>query len=70
MDHSRTRAAVSEVILASEPRPYTFSDLIPATMYDCSLSARTSVGYGVEAMLEILTSKGLIFNENYVCIHD
>ena len=69
VDRNRTRAAVSETILSSAPRPYTFSDLVPATLYDCSLSARTSVGFGVEATVEVLTSKGLMIMTLLVTQH-
>ena len=57
VDHDRTRDAVTMIYQSSLPRPYTLSNLVPATLYDCSLSARTSPGFGVEATVEVLTSK-------------
>ena len=35
----------------------TVSGFTPATRYNCSLAARTSVGYGVNGTLLVLTSK-------------
>ena len=57
VDRGRTRDAVAMIYLSSLSRPYTLSNLVPATLYDCSLSARTSPGFGVEATVEVLTSE-------------
>ena len=53
----RDGRAISNDFPSSAPRPYTLSGLIPATEYNCSLSASTSVGFGVTASVEILTRK-------------
>ena len=57
VDRGRTGAPVSNDFPSSAPRPYTLLGLVPATMYECSLSASTSVGFGVTASVEILTCK-------------
>ena len=63
MDRNRTRDAVAMIYQSSLPRPYTLSNLVPATLYYCSLSARTSPGFGVEATVEVLTSKLFVTNK-------
>ena len=57
VDRDRTRNAVTMIYQSTLSRPYTLSNLVPATLYDCSLAARTSPGFGVEATVEVLTSK-------------
>ena len=57
VDRNHTRDAVAMIYLASLPGPYTLSNLVPGTLYDCSLSARTAPGFGVNATVEVLTSK-------------
>ena len=57
VDRSRSREPISENFFSNEARPYTLMSLIPATLYDCSLSASTLVGFGVAATVEVLTSK-------------
>ena len=37
----------------------TLSGLVPATHYNCSLSAETSVGFGVATTVQVLTSEFL-----------
>ena len=61
VDRSRTRDSVAMIYQSSLPRPYTLSNLVSATLYDCSLSARTSPGFGVEATVEVLTSMSCFF---------
>ena len=55
VDRDGRRAAIVRTPSSSTPRPYTFMSLVPATLYDCSLSARTIVGFGVEESVEVLT---------------
>ena len=57
VDRDRTRAPVSNDFPSNAPRLYSLSGLVPATEYDCSLSASTSVGFGAAASVEILTCK-------------
>ena len=56
VDHGRRREPVSDIFPSNQARPYTLMSLLPATLYDCSLSARTLVGFGVAATVEVLTS--------------
>ena len=50
------RMPVEDMYSSSLPRPYTLSNLRPATSYTCSLAARTTVGFGVEDTVQVLTS--------------
>ena len=56
VDRNRTRNAVTMSYQSGLPRPYTLSNLVPATLYDCSLAARTASGLGVEDTVTVLTS--------------
>ena len=52
-----SRGPVSDNFPSNQARPYTLMNLIPAMLYDCSLSASTLVGFGVAATVEVLTSE-------------
>ena len=54
VDRDGRRPAIDRTISSSGP--YTFMNLIPATLYNCLLAARTIVGFGVEGTVEVLTS--------------
>ena len=56
-DHDRSSEPVSDNFPSNQTRPYTLMNLVPATLYDCSLSASTLVGFGVAAIVKVLTSK-------------
>ena len=51
------REPISDNFVSNQARPYSLMNLIPATLYDCSLSASTSVGFGVAATVEVVTSE-------------
>ena len=62
VDRDGSSAAIVRTLSSSTPRPYTFMSLVPATLYDCSLSARTTVGFGVEESVEVTTG---MYMRNY-----
>ena len=64
MDSMRARDPITEVIAGALSR--LVSEFVPATLYNCSLSARTSAGFGVNDTVQVLTSKcnALYTNEN------
>ena len=55
VDSRGRRPAIVRTISSTAPRPYTFMDLFPATLYNCSLAARTTVGFGVQDTVQVLT---------------
>ena len=56
-NRGRSRGPVSDNLPSNQARPYTLMNLIPVTLYDCSLSASTLVGFGKAATVEVLTCK-------------
>ena len=56
-DCGGSRGPVSDNFPSNQARPYTLMNLIPATLYNCSVSASTLVGFGEAATVEVLTSK-------------
>ena len=54
-DGGRGRESVMEIVAGALSS--LVAEFVPATMYNCSLSARTSAGFGVNDTVQVLTSK-------------
>ena len=52
----REREPITRTVTGEFSRMETISGFTPATRYNCSLAARTSVGFGVNGTVIVLTS--------------
>ena len=56
-DSGRGREPITEIVTGALSRLVAELNFVPATLYNCSLSARTSAGFGVNDTVQVLTSK-------------
>ena len=55
VDSDGARDPITEMVTAESIGMATVSGFIPATLYNCFLSARTVIGFGVSGTIQVLT---------------